>query len=182
MTEFLNIECEFGADMSVRALAVGHCVSILALELGKFKCRSRIDRLGMSDGVAQIMRERTDRERVLVNGVRVVEHPDNEISGPDVVCEVAEEGLAEGIVAHVLDDASAVSVGVGYDELVFCGTGELGQEQRSDRIIPRQIDEFLVGQDRVGIAVSRCEHETQDKEHLENGRLGHSYVPEGRRS
>src|SRR5579862_8257498 len=54
--QFLYIKCEFGSNVSVGALAIGHTRSILPFQFRKFLRSGWIDRLRMSDGVAQIMR------------------------------------------------------------------------------------------------------------------------------
>ena len=71
----------------------------------------------MADGVADVVRERADGEGQLVGVVRIAEEVDDEVAGADVVGEVGEEEVAEGVVADVLNDAATVGVGAGLLEL-----------------------------------------------------------------
>jgi hypothetical protein len=67
--------------------------------------------------------------------------------------EVAEETFSEGVIAHVLHGASAVSVGVRYDQLMVGCSGESGEQKRAYGVIPGEVDEFFVSEDGVGGAV-----------------------------
>src|ERR1700739_953869 len=83
--QLINIEGEFGADVTVRALPIGHRVPILFSQLGKFESGGRIHSLRMTDGVAQVMRQGADREGILIECARVVKKPEDEIAGADVM-------------------------------------------------------------------------------------------------
>ena len=74
---------------------------------------------------------------------------ENEVAGADVMGEVGEELVAEGIVAEVLDGAAAVSIGVGLLELGLREGGVVLEENGADGLLPGEIDEFLVGLDGV---------------------------------
>jgi hypothetical protein len=73
----------------------------------------------VADGVADVMRERAYCEGEFVGGLRVVEKGENEVAGADVVSEVGEELVAEGIVAKVLNGAAAIGVAVSLLQLGF---------------------------------------------------------------
>ena len=64
--------------------------------------------------------------------------------------EIAEEAFTERVIAHVLDGASAVGVGVRYDQLMVRRRGESGEQKRAYGVIPGEIDEFFVSEDGVG--------------------------------
>jgi hypothetical protein len=66
------------------------------------------------------------------------------------VGEVGEEGVAEGIVAEVLDGAAAVGVGVGLLKLGFGEGGVLLEEDGTDGMFPGEVDELFVGLYGVG--------------------------------
>jgi hypothetical protein len=66
------------------------------------------------------------------------------------VGEVGEEGVAEGVVAEVLDGAAAVGVGVGLLELGFGELGVMLEENGPDGLLPGEVDQLLVALDRVG--------------------------------
>ena len=78
-----------------------------------------------------------------------MEKGENEVAGADVVSEVGEEFVAEGIVAKVLNGAAAVCVTVSLLELGFGKGGVVFEENGSDGLLPGEIDEFLVGLDGV---------------------------------
>jgi hypothetical protein len=66
------------------------------------------------------------------------------------VGEVGEEGVAEGVVAEVLDGAAAVGVGVGLTDLGFGESGEALEQEGTDGLLPGEVDELFVGLDGVG--------------------------------
>ena len=85
------------------------------------------------------MRERSEGEGVLVDVVGLFcirEHVFDEVSTADVVREIAEEMVAEGIVADVLDERAAVSVCVGLAHLIVRSAGKAGEEQRANLGFP----------------------------------------------
>jgi hypothetical protein len=108
--------------------------------------------------IADVVRERADSEGELVGGLRVVEKRENEVAGADVVGEVGEELVAEGIVAEVLNGAAAVGVTVSLLELRFGECGEVLEQKRTDGLLPGEVDQLLMGLDRVGDG-RRCREE-----------------------
>jgi len=121
------------------------------------------------------MREGANGEGELVGGVRVVEEADDEVSGADIVGEVGEEFVAEGVVAEVLDGAAAVRVGVSLLELGFGEGGVLLEKNGPDGLLPGQVDQLLMGLDRVGYGW-RC----REKQSQEGCRLKEGGAAEGR--
>ena len=65
----------------------------------------------MAGVVGGVVRERAERERVLVDVARLADHRLDEVAGADVVQQVAEEMAAERVVAEILNHRSAVGVG-----------------------------------------------------------------------
>ena len=78
------------------------------------------------------------------------------------MCEVTEERVAERIVAKILNDCAAVCVRVRLFELIGSEVREPLLEQRNDLMIPREIDELLVSQHRIGVRISAAK-----KQHYE---------------
>jgi len=66
------------------------------------------------------------------------------------VGEVGEEGVAEGVVAEVLDGAASVGVGVSLLELGFGERRVMLEEYGADGELPGEVDQFLVALDGVG--------------------------------
>ncbi len=72
----------------------------------------------MADVVADVMGKRPNGKGKLVGVFGVAEEVDDEVAGAHVMGQVGEEGVAEGIVANVLNDASRVGVGPGPFQLL----------------------------------------------------------------
>src|SRR5215471_100102 len=159
--ELLHVKGEFGSNVTVRTLAVGDGGAVLAFQPGERDGGGGIDGLRMPDRVAEIVRQGADRERIFVQRACVLQHPDDKISRANVVGEVAEESFAEGVVPHVLDGASAIGIRVCNDEFMIGGARKLGQEERPYRIVPCEIDQFLVGQNGVSMKVGGCERQCE---------------------
>ena len=75
-----------------------------------------VDGVAVSYGVADVMREGADGEGEVVGVLGVAKEAQDKVAGADVVGEIGEESVAEGIVAEVLDGAAAVGIGVGLVE------------------------------------------------------------------
>jgi len=147
--EFIDVEGKLGSNVAVRALAVRHRVSVLALQIGEFDRSGGIDSFRMTDSVAQLVREGSDGECVLVDRAGISKEAGNEVGGAGVMRQVAEQLFAKGIVAHVLDGGTAIGVGVGLVPLPFGRTGKTRQEKRPDGLVPCQVKQFFVGKNGV---------------------------------
>jgi hypothetical protein len=66
--------------------------------------------------------------------------------------EVAEILAAERVVAHVLNQRTAVGEGMRFFQIIRGSAGESLAEQRSDVILPQQIDDLFVRQYRIRAA------------------------------
>src|SRR5579863_1424558 len=64
--------------------------------------------------------------------------------------QVAEEFVAERVVAHVLDDAAAVRVSVRGFQIVGSRLRKALQEQRLDCFVPRRIHNRFMSEDGIG--------------------------------
>src|SRR6202789_712016 len=80
-----------------------------------------------------------------------MEHGD-EISGAHVLLEVAEIFIAEGVVAHILHERSAIGVGVGFFQLLIGEAREARFQHGLTAAIPEQIDDLLVSENGIGNA------------------------------
>jgi len=101
--------------------------------------------------VRGVMRERADGESVLGDIFGVSQQRLDEIAAADVMREVAEKRAAVGVVAHILNDGSAVSVGLRPAEIFLGCLWELFQEERLDVRLPSRIDDGLMRKDGVGM-------------------------------
>ena len=104
---------------------------------------------GVADVVADVVRERADGEGKLIRVAGVAKEVDDEVAGADVVGEVREAGVAEGVVADVLDDAAAVRVGAGVLDFRGCERGVAAEQERDDGASPGEVDELLMGEHGV---------------------------------
>ena len=77
----------------------------------------------MSDTVAHIVRQRTDREGELVGCFGVLKELLHEIPGADIMRQIREELICKGIIPEVLNDAAAIRVRMCLSQL-------LGRERR----------------------------------------------------
>ena len=117
--EFFNVECEFGANVTMRTLIVGHGRPELASQFGKFHRGRGIDGLGMTNRVSQIVRQGADGKRKFVHRVGIAKEPGDEVARTSIVRKIAEELLPKRIVAHVLNGGAAVRVGMRFAQLLF---------------------------------------------------------------
>ncbi len=71
----------------------------------------------MAERVADVVGKRANGEGQLVGVGCIAEKADNEVAGADVVRQVGISHIAEGVIADVLNDATAVRVGASLVEL-----------------------------------------------------------------
>jgi hypothetical protein len=98
-----------------------------------------------------------------------VEEGEDEVAGADVVGEIGEEGVAEGVVAEVLNGAAAVGVGVSLQELRLGERWVLLEKDGADGRLPGDVDELLVGLDGVGDGRCRGEKQCEGRYRFEEG-------------
>jgi hypothetical protein len=128
-----------------------------------------VDGVAMADVVADVVGEGADGEGEVIGGLGVADEAEDEVSRADVVGEVGEEGVAEGIVAEVLNGAATVGVGVGFLKLGFGEGGVVLEEDGADGLLPGEVDELLMGLDGVGDGRGRGEDESKGGYRFEQG-------------
>src|ERR1035441_2181281 len=109
----------------------GHGGPVLPRQRGVCDANGQID-VGMSVDVGNVVGERSQSESVLIEVLRIAEHRQNEVAGADVMCQIAEDMITEGIVANVLDDAAAVGIGMGFYQVLRRGIGK--SDRKSTRL------------------------------------------------
>src|SRR5262249_45789116 len=82
---------------------------------------------------------------------------DQKVAAAYIMRQLAEIAAAERIVAHVLDDASAIGMGMRPIQLFRCGVWEPLQQRGTNIGVPRAIDDGLMAQYRI--RVQRGTHE-----------------------
>ena len=165
--ELVDVEGELGLDVCVGALGVVDAGAVLLFEAGELDGDGDVDGGAVTDGVADVVGERADGEGELVGGLRVVEKGEDEVSRANIVGEVGEKLVAEGVVAEVLNGAATVGVGVRLPELGRGDVGEAAQEKGPDGLLPGEVDEFFVALDRVRQSGERGEDEAKGDDGLE---------------
>ena len=143
----VDVECKLGADVLVWAFGIVHVWSVLLFQVGKFLADGNIDRLGMPNGVAVVMRQRANRKCDIIRVLRVPEKRSDKIAGSDVMQQVREQRLSERIIAEVLDDATAVRVGARLLKLNRREVGKSLQQEWLDGIRPGEVDDLLMRED-----------------------------------
>jgi hypothetical protein len=160
--ELVDVEGKLSLDVGVGVLSVVDGGSISLFQLGELDGDGEIDCGAVTDGVAYVVREGADGEGELIGSLCVVQERENEVAGADVVGEVGEELVAEGIVAEVLNGAAAVGVAVSLLELGFGEGRESLEEERANGLFPGEVDEFLMGLDRIRNSGRRREEQSEE--------------------
>ena len=106
--------------------------------------------------VSRVMRQRAQRECIFVEVLRISNQVQNEVAAPDVVRQIAVKLAAERIIAQILNDASAVGISVGLDQLIRGGGGKSFQEQGLDGTVPSGIDDGFVREDGIRRGALSC--------------------------
>lgn len=104
------------------------------------------------------MGEGAESESIFVDVRGVTDHLHHDVTAAYVVHEIANFLVAERIVAHVLNDATAIGVSVGFFELLRSQVGKFLQEKRLDLVFPGHVHDFFMGQDGIRIG-RRTEHD-----------------------
>jgi len=104
----------------------------------------------VTDRISDVVGECADGKGKLICIFGIAEEADNEVACAHVVGEVGIVPVAEGVIADVLDDTAAVSVSAGLIELGRGQAGIAGEKQGNDGVIPSEVDELLVGEQRIG--------------------------------
>src|SRR5579864_3595966 len=101
--KFADVKGEFGSDMPVRALIIGHRRAESLLQLGKLDGGRRVDRLRMPQRVSQIVGQSSQSECIFIDRLRVPQKPRHEIAAAHVVSQITEKFFPEWVITHVLD-------------------------------------------------------------------------------
>src|SRR5271157_1274924 len=109
-----HVEAKLHHNVFLRIIGVGNDVTVLLAYLRIQDGHRSVHRQRMADIVSRVVRQRAQGEGVLVEILSLPDHRFDEVGATNIVEKVAEEGAAERVIAHVLDDATSVSVGVGF--------------------------------------------------------------------
>ena len=81
-----------------------------------------------------------------------VDHIDDEVAAADIMGEVAEVLVAKWVVAHVLNQRPSIGEGVRFLQILWSRCWESLGQQWLNVILPKKIDNFFVGEHRIGAA------------------------------
>src|SRR5712691_2230432 len=159
-----DVETELRFQVRRRIVRIGHFVSKLPSQLGIKQGHGSIHSDRMAVHIRAIVCYRAKRERVFLKVPRLIQQSLEKIGAPHVMQQIAEEMAAKWIVAQVLNDAPAVSVTMGFFELLLAGFGKMLDQDRLDRVDPKRIDDGLMSQHRVTLRVGRETEQDQGGE------------------
>ena len=86
--------------------------------------------------IGRVVRQGAVGESMVVQLFRLFEKRRHEVSAAHVMNEIAEKLAAKRIIPHVLNNAAAVSVGVGLEQIVIGGLGEAFVQPRLEVGVP----------------------------------------------
>ena len=89
------------------------------------------------------------RKCVLIRVVALRQQFTNEVSGANIMHQVAEFDAAEWIVSKVLYHRPTIRVGMSFLDLILRETGVPVENQWQDFIRPQQVNDLFVGQHGV---------------------------------
>ena len=158
-------------------LRVGDAVAVLRAKLGIHQRDRAIHRFGMTGVVGGVVRERAERERILVDVLRVAEEHFHEVAAADVVQQVAEQTAAERIVADVLNHRATVRERARVEQLLSRRRRETTDEERPDPRVPQRVDVRFVGQHGIRSRGSRCHQDSHDGDETRQRFCGRRQIP-----
>ena len=139
--DFENVKAKFGFHMGQGVVLESNAVAKFLSEPGIQNRNGTVGAEAVTVVVRGVMRERADGESVFVDVLGVPQQRLDEIAAADVMRKIAEKGAAIRVIPHILNDRTAISVGLCPAQIFFCGLREFLQEERLDVRLPRCIDD-----------------------------------------
>jgi len=97
-----DVKSEFRADVRLRIVFVGHAFAVSSLELWIIDSDGPVY-VRMPLGVRGVVRKGSQRKRVFIRVLRILEQVDNEVSAADVMHEIAKMPIPERVITNVLN-------------------------------------------------------------------------------
>ena len=158
-----DIEAELGLYVSDR-------IVLICDDIAEFLAQARVKHghhmIGgdaMTVVVGNIVRQSSQRESAFVHIMSLRQQVGDEVAATHVMGKVAEQLVAEGIVAHVLNDGSAVSVGVRSSKLGGRSAWITGQQKTFNIRIPERVDDGFVRENRIRPRGARKKNKKEDR-------------------
>src|SRR5258708_3150526 len=161
-----RVEAKLSLQVRGLVLRVPNGVAKLRPQLGILN-RNRVVHSRMAANIRGIVRQGAESKGVLVLVLALFEHRQHEVAASDVVNQVAELHASKRIVAEVLDDGATVGKGVSLLDLFFRQPGIFLEQQRTNFIQPKQVDNFFVSKKGVGNKVVAAWEEEEEEQQCE---------------
>ncbi len=162
LINLINVKPKFGLDMRLGIVGVSYFIAVPGAKLGKNDGDSAVHG-GVSADIGRVVRQRTQSKRQLIHVARLADKLHHKIAAADIVDQIAEEFIARRIIAHVLDQTSAIRKRVCTLQFVGSGGGITLQQQFFDVSIPEKVDDLFVGEYRIRLRTRRRDQETEQK-------------------
>ena len=144
-----HVESELCLGVRERIVGIRDPLSEFQFQLRVQHGHRHIHGHAMAVIVTGVMRQRPQRECILVEVLRLSNQVQYEVAAADVMSQIAVKRAAERIISQILNDASAVGIGVRLSQLIRGRGGKSLQEQRLYGTIPSGIDNGFVGENGV---------------------------------
>jgi len=108
------------------------------------------------------MRKRAQREGIFIGGLAFAQKLNHKVAAAHVVHQVTELFVAERVVAHVLNHRAAICIRVSLPHLVIRQARITGQDHGPQVIVPQQIDDLFMGENRIRMARTAVEQQRQN--------------------
>src|SRR5262249_23682375 len=116
----------------------------------------------MAVRIGYIMRQSAQRKGIFVQTRGIAQHCRNKIAAAHVVSEIRKKFRTERVIAHVLNNAAAVCVGVRSLQVAIGYPRKALTKQWLDRIIPDGINDGFMTQNRVGMNLGNKTEQAQN--------------------
>src|SRR5205807_6927597 len=108
-----------------------------------------------------VMRQCAQRKGILIDVRGFAQKCFYKIAAANIVNKITEQLVAERVISHVLNEASAIGICMGLAQVFIRCCGKFLQQHGLDGVGPQQVDNFFVRQYRVSVAYLR---ETADNQ------------------
>ena len=165
MCDLIDIERKLGPHVLVFALSIVHARPVARRELGELDRDGAVGGLRVAERIPDVVRQRAHGEGQFIGVVRVAKQRDHKITRAHVMGQVGEEFVARRVVADVLNHAPAVRVSPRLVQLRRRQVGIAAHEERHDRVLPGEVDQLLMGQERIRASLrGACAQQEEEKQ------------------
>ena len=124
-----NVESKFRLHVRGLVILVRHGVAVLRLQPGLQERNRTIGADEVAFIACGVVSKRPQCKSIAVEVPGIMDKRQDEVSGPHIVRQVAEEETSVRIVVHVLNNGSAVSIAMCFFQLFCCGIRKTLQQE-----------------------------------------------------